>query len=602
MLTAAAFLFILIYLVPGFFSAMFFKGKTKNHPFFWLLLSLLVVPIFYTALISLRILSLESFLILTVLYAIACLWIGGKREIDFDKIFPPRKTSCIILLVAAMFFLLVMAPRLGLLKGRFPGGDDFRQIPKVISIAVSPNEPLFPYFPITRLTVYYFANIAPGLLVRFSDNLIQAHTAWFIQTALLTAVMLWSIIKAGQTLFKATTSRFVFFFSLTFFSGWEYYLYKLLNPGHLDQLEWWTDWIFPQRKIHLQTTNPYNLFFWVPQHLFAAVLVLLMFLILRSNQKDKLTTKVFLGLLWANILGISAFVFLSTAAVYAISTIVKVIKTRNFRQTFISNLPIVTTALVLSLKTIELFLTAEKGSHFLQMASVFHFLPNATLVGKLVNFSLTVPFYFLIELGVLLPVLLWALYQFISNKNFRQKYLFFYLFIFLWPLIFVVKTTGDNNIALRTFIPAQIAISIFAAELTERHQKRKLFYPLLITGIIISLPSGLWDFNQHFKGQLDSLNNKRESRYQKIDDDLPLNSVVISFDDEAERITVLGHRLTFKPPAQFTFTDREYSAQSALEPYADLDFSRKEDILKVLGANPQLSKTFNLYILEAEDE
>ena len=600
MITAIV-LLTLLYFVPGFFTASLLKGKLKQSPFFWVFLSLLIVPLFYTLLISLNMLNLESFVLLNAVYAFLCLFLNRRlnpdARIDLDKLLPNQKTERLFVALSAIFFVLVMAPRLGLLKGHFPIGDDFRQIPKVVSIAASPNEPLFPYFPITRLTIYYFNNVAPGLLVRFTDNLVQAHQVWFIHTAVCTAVLLWLIIKIGQTLFKTKFSRFSFFFSLTFLSGLEYYLYLLKSPENLNQLEWWTDWFFPPSQIHLQTTNPYNLFFWVPQHLFAAILVLLMFLILRSGEKDKLLTKIFLGIVWANILGSSAFVFLSTAAVYAIFTIVELIKKKSWRQVLTFNLPVVTTALVLSLKNLELFLTAEKGQHFVQMGNVFHFLPNATLWGKLVNFSLTIPLYYLIELGILLPILLWALYQFVKDKNFRQKYLFFYLFIFFWPAIFVVKTTGDNNIALRTFIPAQMALALFAAELTERCQKRKFFQPLLIAGILISLPSGLWDFNRHFK---DQFNQERGAFYQSIDENLPLTSLVFSpvkeaIEKEAERVVVLGHRLTFKPFQDFTSTDREYSTRSKIEPYADLDFFKEEDLLKVISEHSQLLKMFDLY-------
>ncbi len=620
MITAIA-LLILLYFVPGFFTAILLtkytndkrteapdfsrgrtsllKGKLRQNPFFWVFLSLLIVPFFYTLLISLKALNLESFVILNAVYAFLCLWINRRLNPDskpnFDKILPPRKTPVILPLLAAIFFLLVMAPRLGLLKGHFPIGDDFRQIPKVVSIAASPNEPLFPYFPITRLTIYYFNNIAPGLLVRLTDNLVQAHQAWFIHMAICTIAMLWLIIKIGNALFKIKLSRSIFFFSLTFLSGLEYYLYLLKSPGNLDQLEWWTDWFFPPSQIHLQTTNPYNLFFWVPQHLFAAILVLLLFLILRSDQKDKLLTKIFLGIVWANILGSSAFVFLSTAVVYVIYTVIEVIKKKKVLEILKFNLPVVLIAIGLSLKNLELFLTSEKGQHFVQMGNVFWFLPNFTLLGKLVNFSLTIPLYYLVELGILLPILLWALYQFIKDKNFRQKYLFFYLFIFLWPAIFVVKTTGDNNIALRTFIPAQIALALFAAELTERCQKRKLFYPLLIVGILISLPSGLWYFNQHFKGQIDLFKKEREALYQTVDEELPLNSIVFSSTNEAGNMVVLGHRFTFKPLAQFTSTDKEYSTRSQIEPYADLDLSKKEDILKIMTENPQLPENFSFY-------
>ncbi len=146
-------------------------------------------------------LNLESFIVLNAVYALSCLWATSRRDgacpvstkkslIDLNKLLPNQKIDRHLLIVATVFFILVMAPRLGLLKGHFPIGDDFRQIPKVVSIAISPNEPLFPYFPITRLTIYYFNNVAPGLLVRLTDNLLKAHQAWFLHVAICTAVML----------------------------------------------------------------------------------------------------------------------------------------------------------------------------------------------------------------------------------------------------------------------------------------------------------------------------------------------------------------------------------------------------------------------------
>ncbi|MCL5004196.1 MAG: hypothetical protein M1352_02910 [Patescibacteria group bacterium] len=595
------FLFFLLYLAPGLALSRFFNGSLRKSVFFYILGSFLIVPVFYTFLISLNILSPLALVVLSAVFVAACLSLDkvtkGFARVNSDSLFPPFSPSPLVVGAAVIFFLVVMSPRLGLWQGWFPVGDDQHQLRKITSVAESPADPLFYHFPTTRLTIYYFNNVQPGLWVKLSNNLIKVNQAWFIHVAVQTLLLLWIIIRLGGSFFKEASQRFLLFFGLTFFSGLEFYVYKLKGPSYVDQLEWWSDWFLPQSHLHMQISNPTTLFFWVPQHLMAALFVLIIYIFLRSGEKNRPVSLVFLALLWAGILGNSAFIFLSTVVVYALYWLVEIWQKRNFFEAFKFNLPIVVLALILSAKNIELFLTAEKGGYFVYMANVFWFLPNVSLFNKAVNLVLTVPLYLFVELGVLFFVLILSLAKFVRDTKIRERYLFFYLFIFLLPIIFFVKSLDDDNISMRSFIPAQIGLALMAAELWPeiRQRLKRLSGPVLLFLIVVSLPSGLFDLGLRFKEQFSPANKVNVNLFEAIDSRLPLNSIVFANYNLADRLSALGHRFTFKDPNLFSATDREHTARSQVEKYAGLNFGEGFGVYKVLEENSFLTKGYQLY-------
>lgn len=597
-------LFLLLYFFPGYFFSLFFSGQLRRSYFFKLFLSFLVIPLLYSFLISFKILSLQNFLITDVVFAVVCLLISKKfdesQKINLDEISPNFKLSLPIILMSFSFFLLVMSPRLGLWQGYFPIGDDQHQIRKIVSIAESPDEPLFYHFPTTRLTIYYFNNVAPGLLTKFSNNFVKANQSWFIHVGLQTALILWLIIRIGGGLLKNNVQRFIFLFGVTYFSGLEFYLYKIKGLGYIDQLEWWGDWFIPQSKIHMQISNPFNLFFWVPQHLMAALFVLVVFVFIKSAESKKTAALVFLALLWANILGNSAFIFISTALVYALFELVKFYKNRDLAHLIRFNLPVVLLALLFSVKNIELFATAEKGRYFVFMANVFWFVSNSTFAGKIVNFSLTVPLYLSVEFGVLFFILIWSVYKFWKDRDFRDKYLFFYLFLLIFPVIFLVKSLDDDNISMRSFIPVQILLAIFAAEFTESWlSKGKYILGIFIILAVAALPSGLFDFFLRFNEQFKPTNEKNYEFYKQIDQKLPLNSVVLAPFGYEDKITALGHRFTFKDPLLFNATDKEHTAASQISKYSGFNVSNGTMVYELLKENWRTLKNFNFFTLSS---
>lgn len=599
MILTIALIFIL-YLLPGYSFSLLFSGKLRRSPFFYLFLSFLIIPFLYSFLVSFKILNFTNFIIAETCFVFLCLHfskkIGVLSKINLDNIAPPFKISRLTILLGVSFFILIMSLRLGLWKGYFPVGDDQHQIRKIVSIVESPNEPLFYHFPTTRLTIYYFNNVAPGLLTKFSGNFVKANQAWFIHVALQTALILWLIVLFGGSLLKNNTQRLIFLFGLTYFSGLEFYLYKFIGPGFVDQLEWWSDWFFPQSKIHMQISNPFNLFFWVPQHLMAALFVLVIYLFLRSKEKNKALSIFFLSLLWSSILGNSAFVFISSVLVYCVYSLIEFIKSRDLAAIVRFNLPIVILSVILSAKNLELFLTAEKGHYFVPMFNVFWFVSNSNLWGKIINLSISVPLYLLVEFGFLFFVLIYCLIKFVKDRDFREKYLFLYLFIFMLPVIFFVKSLDDDNISMRSFIPVQIALAIFLAEFVGEVLKSR---PKAIIGIVVllvlSLPSGLYDFGLSFNKEYQPLRGQNYEFYKWIDRNLPLNSIVFTPYYYADNLTALGHRFTFKDPSLFSATDSEHTARGKVRSYEGRNFAQAENIYRVLTENKELLKRYHLY-------
>lgn len=595
------FVFLLLYFLPGWSFSRLFRGRLKNSPYFILFLSFLVLPVIYTLLLFFNQVNIWAFSLAALVFWLLCFCstktFFKEKTTDLETLIPTFKPSSAVLVSAVLFFLIVMSPRLGLWQGFFPIGDDQHQIRKIVSVAESPSEPLFYHFPTTRLTIYYFNNIGPGLWVRFSKNAVKVNQAWFIHLALETLILLWLIIRVGGSLFKTNFPRFIFFFALTFFSGLEFYLFKIKGLDSTNQLEWWSDWFWPKSQIHMQISNPSTLFFWVPQHLWAALLVLVTFILGRSTEKGKVLSQVFLAFLWTNILGNSAFVFLTSVLVYGFHLLIQSLTGKDFKKIIRENGLVFFLALFFSARNLILFATAEKSQYLVPMANVFWFANNSNFWGKVTNLSLTIPLYFLIEFGFLLLVLIWSLRRFRRDPVFREKYLFFYLFIFLMPVIFFVKALDDNNISMRAFIPAQIALALFAAELLNRPIKKRLWQLTIAGGILLSLPSGLFDFSLRFREQFPAANDANYSFYQTLDRDLPLNSIVFGPYTEVGKISGLGHRLTFKDPNLFNATDREHTARSRVEKYDGLDLSSEEGIAEVLKGNFGIKREFRFYSL-----
>ena len=612
------FLGFFVFLLPGISLSRLFKGEARNNFFFWLLFSFLIVPFLYTFLAYINFLNIQSWVLLNLIFLLFILVVTKlfpNFRFDFTGILPKQETSrlgeFLLFIISIVFLVMLTLPRGGLLQGRYPIGDDRHQIGKIVSVAASPDLPLFYRFPITKLTIYYFENIPSGLLVKFSENKITANQAWFFFTLVQNVLMLWLINLLGKIFFTKTLSRAVVLLFLTFVGGLEFYLagWRGLLPS-LDHLEWWTDWWGKIFFIHMQISNSFTLFFWVPQHLFAGLLSIPLYLVLISKQRDSLIGKIIIALVLAAALGYSAFVFASIIVSYLLYYLVRLVLKRENLVAFLKNQIFVgALGILLSFEMLNVIIFSEKQSYFSLQSNVFWFLQNNVLPFKLVNFILTVPYFLIVELGMGALVIFGAAWLFFKNKVWRENIFFWYLLLFIPGIaMFFIRAADDNNISMRSFITAQVSVALLAGFFIEKlwdkfTEKKFLFSFALLTLLLISLPSTLFEFQARFKGQFITTYGLVAPIFTRIDKELPLNSIVFGgggFEKgDHDSITALSHRFTFKPISHFNVTDLEYAARSKLNPF-NKGYGTPVEIEELILQKPEISKNYELYLLSVE--
>lgn len=596
-----------IYFLPGFVLSRIMSGRLKNNPLFILFLSFIATPLTYMILTVYGDVSLFSFISLNILF-IFLTFIFRTRcgpPLDLDALFPRTRLTGPIVIILTAFSLMNILPRFGLIKSYFPIGDDMHRIGKTVSIAESPASPLFYHFPVTNMTIYYYVAVGSGLLTKFSQNQITADKAWFIHTSLWIISLLFFLGIVGENLYNHLRAKLTFLFSLTFAGGFEYYiaLIKGIDPirsSRWTDMEWWTDWFTKTFNIHFQISSPYTLSFWVPQHLFAGVLSLFIFLLLKSGLKAKIWNQIFLGILFAAMFGYSLFVFLPVVVSYTACQLVRLArKEATFRRLIRDHLPTISFFVLLSLNLTFLYLTAEKNSWFELRVASFWFLENNLLINKAINLLLTVPSLLIIELGGTSLILLYAAKRFLRGETDGTNYFWHFNIIFPFTSMFFIRAADDNNIALRSTIPALIALAFFAGRLVDQSRRRTpLLLYLLFT---LGLPTTLTIFRQRLIEQKTYNLQALKPIYKIIDRKVPINSVVLT-DEENQRsaISTLAHRFTFKPLKEFNVTDREYSAKSRLERYGKYTFADigeiDEFLTKIKNEYPSL-RTFNYFLL-----
>lgn len=604
----SVFLSIALYPLPGFIFSRLTSGKLRNNVFFWLFLSSITLPFLYQFLAYLKILSLISYLLLLGLLFLLVNFLNLKR-IDLDKVFPTnhstRRDVFSILAIGALgvFLVLLLLPRIGLWQGNFPIGDDRHRMGKIISVAESPNVPLFYRFPTTPLTIYYFDQVQPGLMVRFSNNEIKTNQAWVIHNFLRGLVLVWLIWLLAWSLIKDSLGRLVTILSLTFIGGLEFYL-QLIKGVSINHVEWWTDWWGPQFYIHMQISNPFTSAFWVPQHYLGGLLTIPLYLLLISKEKNNLVGKLLLALILASILGYSAFVFVTVVIGLALYFLIRIfLKEEKLIPLLKDNFWWGIISLGLSSPLIYLFAEADKESYFSFGLNSFQFFNNYLLVNKIINFLITIPYFLIVELSVLFIVLLFSLYLFFKERLWRSTLLFWYLMMIPLGVMFVFRAADDNNISMRSTLPSLIALAIFSGffvrilinRLKKVLNKRFLYLSLMII-LLWSFPSNLTEFFYRYQGQFTETYGLTSPIFETIDRKLPLNSIVFTQKPLHDSVTALGHRFTFKPLLDFNPTDKEYASYKKIR-----QFEREEDILKLIKANKEI-EDFDLYHLVDLDQ
>lgn len=615
-----AFILLLLYLVPGFIASRLTLGKLRNNPFWWLLLSYLAVPFIYLVLIYLKSTTLVSYLSVILLFSLLIFFVRTRNwnKLDLDNIFPKtpssgsRWLSYLTSFVLLLFFVLLIIPRWGLWNGFVPVGDDKSRVGQVLSIAASPNEPLYFRLPTTEMSIYYFHMIQPGLLVRFGENYVKVNQAWFIHLLISYSLLIWLINLITSYFARNQLEKLTMVMSMTFLGGLEFYLYKFKNIS-LEHLEWWTDWLGEKFYIHTQISSPFTSYFWVTQHVFPTLLVFIAYFLLVSKERKKVISWVSLGVITGALFGNSVFVFLAFVLAYGLYFLIRLfLKKEKIKEVIKMNTVVVLVSLVLSVGMIKLILMSGKESYFFWHASVFYYFKNEGLF-KLLNLFLTIPTFLFVELGLFLFVYIYYLYLFIRKKFYLENLLFLYLLTLPLLILFLIRAKGDNNFSMRATLPALSVLAVFSGWLvgnisnrfTKSLTKKALLSVLLIAAFAFMLPSTIWEAKERYKDQFEYA----DPVFAQIDRVLPLNAIVFAdheslkdkrkdtlLDNIHDSLTHQSHRLTFKPVYLFNITDKEYTSQPAKKELEKYHFAYTYELEEILKKYPQIAKFPVFYI------
>lgn len=588
---------VLLYLLPGFFLSRLFSGRVRNQPLFWIFLSLLFNGPLYTVLALGDKLNLFWWILSEATIFLLFFWAVRRFRLkpislNEEKETAPRglrKNVLPFILIA--FFILISLTKYDIFLKRMPiVADDYWQIPKIVSVATSAGVPQHFQYPLTNLSYYYYSYVSPGLLTRFSNNLSQAQRSFTIDFFLRLAATLYLIWFSSQVLFRKFLSRLGYVMALTFFSGWEYWVGFLTGQTALlsKHLEYWpgASWLRSMPQISGFTTT----FIWAPHHLFAALTILLIFLLIFRSVGSRIVRCLLLSLLLSSAVGFSFFVGLAVVFTYLAFSFITLVF-RNNRQSLRELL--LTFLLTLILLAPFMMIIGLRHSEMGLGLSYVVFLRNLGQLSVPLNLLITLPIYYFLDLGILFIGLIFGLI--ILFKRGMQNLEFLFWIVTLLPLIgvLIIKFPTDNEFVAqsRTITPALISLAIFTGFALEKVNK-KLGYAILVL-YSVTVPTAASEIFQNLK-----LTPRTYSFYSQLDETLPLNSVIFSdiraANDYYWLIPLFVHRMTVKPNGAFDQVDRQYTGYNPFPP----DGLRADDFSSVslfLNEHPDIGRHYHLY-------
>lgn len=590
---------ILLYLLPGFALSRFYSGRWRNQPLFWIFLSLIFNGPLYSVLALTNKVSL-SWWVMSEALVFLLLFIAGRRFrlkpislIEEKEVAPQGLRKYILPFILTAFFIIISLTKYDIFIKRMPiVADDYWQIPKIVSVATSTNVSQHFQYPLTNLSYYYYSYVSPGLLTRFSNNVSQAQRSFTIDFVLRLGASLYLIWMAARLLFKKYLGQLSFILATTFLGGWEFWVGFLSGQKDLftRHLEYWPGaaWLSSMPQISGFTTT----FIWAPHHLFAALTMLPVFLLIFRSVGSGVIRCLLLSLLLSGAVGFSFFAGLAVFFTYFSFSVLSLVFKKN-KQSI--------RELLLTLLLIGILLAPFMMIIGTRRSEISWSLPSPQILNGLgqlpapLNFLITLPIYYFLDMGVLFLGLLYVLLV-IFRRSARTTEALFWL-VALLPMLGVlfIKFPTDNEFVAqsRTTVPALIALVVFTGYALEKINK-KLGYALLVFYSLTTL-TAISEINQNLKPTPRTYNF-----YSQLDELLPLNSIIFADIHAANNyywlVPLFVHRMIVKQNEAFDQVDRQYTG---FDPYP-ADGLVGDDLSSVrlfLEQHPALNRQYHLYYL-----
>ena len=554
-------LFFLFYLLPG---AVLISnspgGKEKRLDNFLLsiLLSLVFAPLTFTLLS--RAVPGDDRLLLAAYVLFWALALVGVRVFrptvsrwlpDFSALPKADKAAW---LFSFLLTAIVVSLRFSIFQGYASQiGDDHYQLTKLTSIAATGLPSLYARQPLYPFTYYDLDFIAPALWVRYTGGAIGVAQAWVVHIGIQTFVV--SLFFTRLIYMYATTrmTRLFGLIALHTATGWDVFFLPWLQRWrqelgwglpHLDNWPLSVNWFegFISESInwydgYLQISMPITLYAWVPQHLLGTAVVGLIFYISITTPHRGIPQAAAVALLLVALFRTSTFVFIGAVPGLALWHFYELL-TGKERIRQLSHLA--TTALVaLAFAFPYLSDVLSKGSYLEFGLRSFVFLDIPGL--PWLKYPITGFAFLLIEIGILLPLLLWLL----MRPRLFTRPLRFWLCTTVGLLIpFIVRTPLYNDIAMRGVMPAQLAAAMVGCfVLTQWDLRKRRYVAALVTiQLILSVVTVGTELYYRFTFQQEPVPDT--SRW--IARNTPLNALVFYEHDRDNSIEVAyGQRLSF---------------------------------------------------------
>ena len=411
---------------------------------------------------------------------------------DFGALPKADKTAW---LFSVLLTAIVVSERIGIFQGNAPiVGDDVFHLTKLTSIAATGLPSLYARQPLYPFIYYDLDYIAPALWVRYTGGAVGIALAWVVHIGIQTFV---GSLFLTRLLYMYTATRLTRLFGLIALhitTGFDIFVALWLEQSNMEH------WPVVLKLFdgNVEILMPISHYLWMPQHFLGVAVVGLISYITIARpysaarpllqdegsglRQNGFPQAVAVALLLVALFRTSAFVFIGAVPGLALWHLYELLtgKERIRQLAYLA-----TTALVALAFTFPYLIDVLSKRSLLEFGlRSFEFLDIPGI--PWLRYPITGFVFLLLEIGILLPLLLWLLLR----PRLYTRPLRFWLCATVGLLIpFIVRTPRYNDIVMGGVMPAQLAAAMTGCFVLTQwaHQKRRYVTVLVALQCVLSV-------------------------------------------------------------------------------------------------------------------
>ena len=559
-------LFFLFYFLPGAVLISFSadaKEKRFENLALAVLLSLVFAPLTF-ALLSQAVPGNDRLLLggYVLFWALALVGVRLFRQTvsgwlpDFSALPKADRTAWLFSFLLAA---IVVSLRIGIFQGSISHiGDDYFHLPKLVSIAATGLPSLYARQPLYPFIYYDLDYIAPALWVRYTEGVVGIAQAWVVHIGIQTLAISFFFTRLIYMYAHTRITRLFGLLALHTATGWDIFFLPWLEKTGLEgwpvDLNWFDGFVV--------IVMPITHYVFVPQHLLGVAVVGLIFYVSITRPHTGFTQALAVALLLVALFRASTFVFVGAVPGLALWYLFELLTSKRRIRQYLATTALVALVLVPYLND---FLSKRSYLEFGLLSFVFLDIPGIPWL----KYPITGIVFLLLEIGILLPLLVWLL----LHPRLCTRQLLFWLCATVGFLIpFIVQTPPYNDIIMRGVMPAQLAAAMIGCYVLAQwqHQTRRYVAALVALQFVLSAVTVSTELYYRFSEEIATI--PAASRW--IARNTPTSALVFYESDPAtygswERVLEMtyGQRLSYEnnpTPFDHSFTTAPPSAWQCL--------------------------------------